>query len=392
MEKKRKTIFLTGATGFVGSNLASKFLERGYYLKFLARDKRQKANKRIEQIMYRICKKYKIWKGRVEVINGDITKDNLGLSPNELSKLCSEIDIVFHCAANTSFDKDRKREIEKDNVIGTKNILELSRWINNPNLHYISTAYVCGQRKGIVYEDELDEGQTFNNPYEESKFRAELLVREYSDKYNIKVTIYRPAIIVGDSRTGRVTHFWGFYSVVKPLYILAEIFKEDIKRGGKRARLAGASYDRGGSLSIPLRVPAIINKTLNLVTIDFIREVIFRIFCEEKYHGKVYHVINPSPHTIDYIRKLICKVLNITGIKIVDPSEFQKNPPTSYEEFFLENIKDFEPYLQREEPMFSDKNTQKVLNSTSLRCPNITLNLINKLISYCISTDWGNKV
>ena len=80
-------------------------------------------------------------------------------------------------------------------------------------LNYVSTAYVAGDRTGVVYEHELDLGQGFKNHYESTKFQAEVWVRSLIDR--IPTTIFRPAIVVGDSRTGETQKFDGPYYVLR---------------------------------------------------------------------------------------------------------------------------------------------------------------------------------
>lgn len=389
---KPKTIFITGATGFVGSNLACEFLKHGYQLKLLVRG--ENAKERIDKLFCQLFEEQKDYhkiKRNLEIIKGDITKENLGICAPDIHRLTQQgIDVIFHCAASTSFDETRKKEIEKQNVGGTQNILELMCRLKIYNLHYISTAYVAGQTKGIVYEDELDKGQTFNNPYEESKFKAEQLVRNYRDKYLLNTTIYRPAIIVGDSKTGRTSSLFGFYALVRSLWTLMELFKEDLKKEGRRARAAGVSL-KNDVLYLPLRVPGLISKTLNLVPIDYVVDVIHKILKNEDAHNKTYHIINPTPPTIGYIQRSMNSILKVEGVRIIEPEEFKIHPMTSWENFFSKSIKNYAPYLERQEPMFSAENTQYILNGTAIRCHFISTGLISKLISYCLHTNWGRK-
>jgi thioester reductase-like protein len=96
------------------------------------------------------------------------------------------------------------------NLGGTEQALKLCRTVGLREFHYVSTAYVCGQREGPIREDELDCGQEFRNDYEECKFQAEQLVR--SADFLDDVTVYRPAIITGDSRSGFTSTYHGLYS------------------------------------------------------------------------------------------------------------------------------------------------------------------------------------
>jgi hypothetical protein len=168
------------------------------------------------------------------------------------------------------------------------------------------------------------------------------------------------------------------------------MFKKDLEKGGKKAIKAGVSY-KGKKLIIPLRVAAIANKTLNIVPIDYVADVVMRIFKIDSGLNRTYHIVNPNPPTIGHIQRTICSIFNLSEIKIVDLREFQLEPMTPWENFFSETIETFSPYLQEEEPIFSDKNVQYILNGTSIRCPFISRGLIYKLISYCIHTNWGKE-
>ena len=353
-----------------------------------------KPKERVDSLLcplYRCPEEYNKVKEGLEVIKGDITKKNLGVSPEDMSKLNQEVSKVFHCAASVSFNETEKDEIEKYNVDGTKNVLEFMRRLNLHELHYMSTAYVVGQKTGAVYEEEVGEEQSFNNTYEESKFKAEKLIKKYKEEHDIATTIYRPAIIVGNSRTGKTSSFGGFYSYVKSLYLLVQMFKKDLGRDGKKSKLAGVYY-KGDLLHMPLRVSGLANKTLNLVPINYVVDVIIRIFKVKNSRNKVYHITNPNPPTLGNTQRLISDSLGVSGVRIVDPLDFRTNPMNRWEEFFAKTIKSFTPYFQKEEPIFLNRNIQKVLNDTHIKCPCITENLISKLIFYCVDTDWGKNI
>lgn len=389
---KQKAIFITGATGFVGSNLTFELLNHGYRLILLVRGK--KVKERVDTLLcrlYRHQEEYNKVKDRIEIINGDVTKKNLGISLKDMGKLNEEVNKVFHCAASVSFNESEKDEIEEHNVNGTKNVLEFMRRFNLNELHYMSTAYVVGQKTGVVYEGEAGEEHFFNNTYEESKFKAEKLIKKYKEKYGIITTIYRPAIIVGNSKTGKTSSFGGFYSYVKSLYLLVQIFKKDLERDGRKSKIAGVYY-KGDLLHMPLRVSGLASKTLNLLPINYVVDVIIRIFKSEISHNKIYHITNPNPPTLEHTQRLISDSLGVSGVKIVDPLDFRANPMNRWEEFFAKTIKSFTPYFQKEEPIFLNRNIQKVLNNTGIKCPCITENLISMLISYCVDTDWGKNI
>ena len=118
---------------------------------------------------------------------------------------------VYHLAAvyDLAVPEDIARRV---NVIGTTKVLEFCQAYakGEVRLNYISTCYVSGFRQGMVFEDDLDRGQTFKNHYESTKFAAEVLVQKCMNK--IETRIFRPAIVVGDSKTGETQKFDGPYA------------------------------------------------------------------------------------------------------------------------------------------------------------------------------------
>ncbi len=386
------TIFLTGSTGFVGSYLAYECLKQGYTLKLLIRDKKENALERFRKSLNYLLAdqdEFNIYKNRIEVVPGDITIHNFGMPSNDLKKLCSEIDIVFHNAALTNF-RESHDELERQNLDGTRNMLDFARQIEGAEFHYVSTAYTCGMNTSTFTEDDLDLGQSFNNHYEQSKFNAEKSIREFSQSYGVKTTVYRPSIIVGDSKTGKALSFMGLYSFIKAVHLLVEIFTRDIENNGGRAAQAGVSYE-GQTLNIPLRIAANLNKTLNIVPIDYVADVMIEVLKTRKSSGKVYNIVNPNPPTVYEINEVLKSVLNISGIQIVYPEEFDQNSMTEWEEFFAATIEEVTPYLKNSEPLFNDKNTQEVLSGTHVKCPLLTQEFIAKLVSYYMSNTGFKK-
>lgn len=390
---KIKTIFLTGATGFVGSNLAYEFLKKGYKLKLLVRDNKVRAEERMQKSLSYLLEsqaEYNTFKENIEIIHGDIIRGDLGIRSDILKRLRSEVDVVFHNAALTDFKESTKGISEKYNMEGTKNVLDFTLKLKQPEFHHMSSAYVCGDSSGVFSEDDLDIGQSFNNPYEKSKLEAEQLIEKYTDRFSITSTIYRPSIIVGDTKTGKTSNFLGVYSFIKAIYFLVEIFSDDLKKEGKRALSAGVCY-KGDKLYIPIRIPAESDKTLNVVPIDYVVSVVMRVMEKQQSSGITYQIVNPSPPTISELNDKLCSVLNVSGINIVEPEEFKMSSMTEWEKFFLNSIQEVVPYLQRKEPIFYDENTRSILNGTKIKCPRITNELIGKLVSFYIENTGFNK-
>ena len=196
-------VLLTGATGFVGTELLDRLLERGdrpVHALVRAADDHAAAERLPAH-------------PRLNVLAGDIEQPGLGLSEANRARVAEEVTTVVHCAASVSFDLSLE-ESRRINVDGTRNVLELAeRCSRLERLTYVSTAYVAGEPRGLFREDQLDVGQRFRNPYERSKFEAEQVLRERAA--GMPLQILRPSIIVGDSRTGRTSSFNVLYGPLK---------------------------------------------------------------------------------------------------------------------------------------------------------------------------------
>ena len=146
-------------------------------------------------------------------LEGDIAERRLGLADADWERLTADVTSAFHLAAiyNLAVPLELAQRV---NVDGTGNVLELCAACERlERLNYVSTAYVAGVRKGVVYEHELALGQAFKNHYESTKFQAEVWVRDAMDE--VPTTIYRPAIVVGDSGTGETQKFDGPYYMLR---------------------------------------------------------------------------------------------------------------------------------------------------------------------------------
>jgi thioester reductase-like protein len=205
---------------------------------------------------------------RIEVLAGDIGDRRLGLSAQDYERLAAETATAYHLAAIYDLAVPLERA-QRVNVEGTANVLELcARGERFERLNYVSTAYVAGNRTGVVYEHELSLGQGFKNHYESTKFQAELWVRYAMD--DVPTTIYRPAIVVGDSRTGETQKFDG------PYYMLRTISR------AVRSNLPIAQFGRS-------RAP------MNVVPVDFVVEALAAGAADPAAAGETLHLVDPEP-------------------------------------------------------------------------------------------------
>jgi thioester reductase-like protein len=200
-------VVLSGATGFVGSELLTRLLERGdrrvYALVRASDDEAAAARLPGHE--------------RLTAVAADIERPDLGLDRRTADAIADEATTVLHCAASVSFGLDLEKS-RRINVDGSRRMVELAercagRGDGLERLTYVSTAYVAGTHRGLFREDQLDVGQRFRNSYERSKFEAETLVRERA--HGLPLQVLRPSIVVGDSGTGRTSSFNVLYTPLK---------------------------------------------------------------------------------------------------------------------------------------------------------------------------------
>jgi thioester reductase-like protein len=206
-------ILLTGATGLVGGELVPRLLAAAPDSTLLclvrARDRAELERRAGELVAGAGLGPADA--ARVRVLAGDVTAEDLGQSAATHRALCSDVRAVVHAAASTRFDLELE-DARRINVAGARNVVAFARDAG-AHLHHVSTAYVAGDRGGVFGVRDSDSRPPFHNAYEESKWEAEQLVRDAAR--DLRVTVYRPSIIVGDSRTGRSLHFRVLYDPFK---------------------------------------------------------------------------------------------------------------------------------------------------------------------------------
>ncbi len=185
---------------------------------------------------------------------------------------------MFHLAAlyNLAVPVETAQRV---NVDGTGNVLELCLAAEGlERLAYVSTAYVAGQRTGLVYEHELVMGQDWKNHYESTKFQAEVWVRELM--HRVPTTILRPAIVVGDSRDGATEKFDG------PYYLLRAIAR------AHRARRPIAQFGRSDA-------------SFNVVPVDFVVAAMAAVARDPAATGETLHLVDPDPLSTNELLRLV---------------------------------------------------------------------------------------
>lgn len=263
------TVFFTGFPGFLGSELLPRVLKRspGDTATCLVQGKfAAMAQKRADELIARDPS----LEGRIKLVEGDITTAGLGL--DDPAKLASEITELWHLAA--VYDLSVSREVGmRINVDGTRNVLDFAESASStPRVQYVSTCYVSGRYAGPYAETDLDKGQSFNNFYEETKFLAEVDVAQRMAG-GLPASIYRPAVVVGNSRTGDTQKYDG------PYYALQWLLRQP------RVAIMPVAGD-----STAFR--------FNIVPSDFVVDAISYLSGDGRSKDKVYQLADPAPLTV----------------------------------------------------------------------------------------------
>lgn len=264
-----KTIFITGATGAIGSRLIPELLkDNEVHLKLLIRAASQEEKqKRLDYVLdfWDIDRHEENIINRIEGFQGDITLENLGLGENVFEALTKQVTHIIHCATNIklmlTLEDARKYTLE-----GTKNILEFAKRCTGHGqfrrFNYLSTIEVAGTMKGIVPENFISQKRSFLNTYEIAKAETENLLEELSKK-GFPLTIYRPSMVIGDSVTGKAVTFQFFYHLLEDAFL---------------------------SPSSPI-LPYRHEWRFDIVPVNFVARAICAIYDQPETNGKIYNIV-----------------------------------------------------------------------------------------------------
>ncbi len=272
------TVLFTGFPGFIGARLIPRLVELQPETTFVCLVQ-EKFLGAARDSVESLAEKHPATKDRVELVTGDITSPGLGIPESEARALHGRLTGAYHLAA--VYDLAVSRELGmRINVEGTRNVLDfLAECPDLRRLDYVSTAYVSGTAVGLYRETDLDVGQRFKNFYEETKFLAEVAVKESG----LPSAIYRPGIVVGDSRTGETAKFDGPYFALNAM--------RKLPSPGLFIRIGS-----GGA-------------AVNVVPVDFVLEAIARLSTWTGAIGKTYHLTDPNPPTALEIAETFAQAL-----------------------------------------------------------------------------------
>ena len=397
-----KNILLTGGTGFLGGFLSYEFLKRGYHVIFLARDQRAKsASDRINAVLKAVDQDFeKNTSGSYEVWKGDVTEQHLGQDKDTLEKWKGKIDEVWHSAAVLHFRDTYETITEAININGTLNVLYTTNILDVKRYHHISTAYVSGKCPGKVMESHDSHEYDFRNPYERTKYDAEQKVRKKSEQYGLDTTIYRPSVIVGESKSGQSLSFTGIYNIAKIFQLIQRILKHKIKLNTDKLKSVGVYLEKN-DYYFPLKFPYSKNSTINIVPVDYVVNTILDLANSNNSIGQTYHVTNPNPPKIIDLIQVGCKIANLKGIEFVD-CHFEDSIKIIREQIrdyakhglnisFLMEIREYIHYFFGE-PEFDISNVRETLGSKFSAPPRITSEFIVLLMEFAAAQNWKSAI
>lgn len=256
--------FVTGATGFIGKRLVGKLLQRkGAVVHFLIRE--ESADK-----VPGLRETWGVTPARAIPVFGDLTRKKLGVSADDLKKLKGQVDHFFHLAAVYDLAADEESQVQV-NVEGTRHTLEFASAIGAGHFHHVSSIAAAGLYEGVFREDMFEEAENIEHPYFMTKHESEKIVR---GETALPWTVYRPALVVGDSRTGEMDKIDGPYYFFKLIQRMRQL--------------------------LPPWMPAIglEGGRINIVPVDYVVDALDHIAHQGAIAGRCFHLVDPVGYRV----------------------------------------------------------------------------------------------
>ena len=284
---------VTGATGFIGKRLVRKLLARpGAEVAFLVRDP-------APERMAKLADYWGVDVKSLKPLKGDLTRPDCGVSAAAVKSL-GKIDHMFHLAAIYDLAADPKEEMET-NIEGTRNAVSLAAKVKAGCFHHVSSIAAAGLYNGVFREDMFDEAEHLEHPYFASKHESEKVVRK---ECKTPWRVYRPGIVVGDSKTGEMDKIDGPYYFFK--------FIQKLRK------------------TLPAWMPTIglEGGRLNIVPVDFVVAAIDHIAHVKGQDGKAFHLTDSDPHRVGDVLNIFAKAAHAPAMTVrVNAGLFGFVPP-----------------------------------------------------------------
>ena len=265
--------FVTGATGFIGKRLVKKLLERkGSVVHFLLRQESEAKVAALREY-------WGVSAARAVPVFGDLTTKKLGVSAEAVKALKGQIDHFYHLAAVYDLEADAESQIAV-NVDGTRNTVEFAKAIGAGHFHHVSSIAAAGLYEGVFREDMFDEAEGLDHPYFMTKHESEKIVRQ---ECKGPWTVYRPAAVVGDSRTGEMDKIDGPYYFFKLIQRMRQILPPWMPSVGLE----------GGRI--------------NIVPVDFVVNALDHISHQKRGGGQCFHLVDPMGYRVGDVLDILSK-------------------------------------------------------------------------------------
>jgi NAD(P)-dependent dehydrogenase (short-subunit alcohol dehydrogenase family) len=344
--------FVTGATGFIGKRLVKTLLARkGAVVHFLLRPESQSK-------VPALLEYWGVGKTRAIPVYGDLTSKKLGVGADEIRALKGHVNYMYHLAAVYDLSADEASQVSV-NIEGTRSAIEFAKAIDAGHFHHVSSIAAAGLYEGVFREDMFEEAEGLDHPYFMTKHESEKLVRK---ECKVPWTVYRPAMVVGDSKTGEMDKIDGPYYFFKLIQRMRQILPPWMPSVGIE----------GGRV--------------NIVPVDFVVAALDHISHHHHANGKCYHLVDPVGYRIGDVLDIFSKAAHAPKMNLFVNAALFGFIPRSVKKGLMalapvrriyravikdlgvpEDMLTFVNYPTR----FDRRETDAALKGTGIECPNL---------------------